>query len=218
MKTLFPVVFAIMLISVMLCHAAGLIGVHSTGQSISYGVGDDGSLKKGASVSAATRFTDNLNGTITDTLTGLVWLKDANCLEPAGGIYKGSESTVAPGSLSWEDAITWSNRLSHIYYTGFIAGLDTGICGLNDGSVPGDWRLPNINELESLFDAGRSNPSLPSNIPFSNIKASDKYWSSTTYSKDTVRAWNINMSGGFVSSDNKSNQDYFYVMAVRDAK
>ena len=30
--------------------------------------------------------------------------------------------------------------------------LENGSCGLSDGSVAGDWRLPNIRELHSLFD------------------------------------------------------------------
>ena len=29
--------------------------------------------------SPATRFTDNRNGTVTDRLTGLIWLKHTNC-------------------------------------------------------------------------------------------------------------------------------------------
>ncbi len=29
----------------------------------------------------APRFTDNMNGTVVDNLTGLVWLKNADCLE-----------------------------------------------------------------------------------------------------------------------------------------
>ncbi len=52
----------------------------ATGQRVSYAAGDDASASKGTSWSAATRFTDNQDGTVTDTLTGLIWLKDAGCL------------------------------------------------------------------------------------------------------------------------------------------
>jgi len=47
--------------------------VPSTGQQISYVPGDDASLHKGV-VWPETRFSDNQNGTVTDHLTGLVWL------------------------------------------------------------------------------------------------------------------------------------------------
>ncbi len=40
------------------------------------------------------------------------------------------------------------------------------------------WRLPNINELESLVDASQANPALPPDHQFENIN--EAYWSSTT--------------------------------------
>ena len=47
--------------------------VAKTGQTTSTMPGDDGALQKGVSVSS--RFKDNGNGTVTDGLTGLIWLK-----------------------------------------------------------------------------------------------------------------------------------------------
>ena len=41
------------------------------------GTGQDGAHLKGV-VWPAPRFTDNNNGTVTDNLTSLIWLKDAN--------------------------------------------------------------------------------------------------------------------------------------------
>ncbi len=41
-----------------------------------------------------------------------------------------------------------------------------------------EWRLPNINELESLVDASAHSPALPSGHPFTGLE--DGYWSSTT--------------------------------------
>src|ERR1700675_1460495 len=59
--------------------------VAQTGQTLSWdGSGlnrDDGGLKAGVAWPNP-RFTDNKNGTITDNLTKLIWLKNANC---AGG-------------------------------------------------------------------------------------------------------------------------------------
>ena len=52
--------------------------VPRTGQTTTYAAGDDGSFQKGVELPTP-RFTDNGNGTITDNLTGLIWLKNANC-------------------------------------------------------------------------------------------------------------------------------------------
>ena len=61
--------------------------VPKTGQVICWDVGNiipcantgqDGELQKGVALPTP-RFTDNSNGTITDRLTGLIWLKNANC-------------------------------------------------------------------------------------------------------------------------------------------
>jgi hypothetical protein len=111
--------------------------VPKTGQTMSVAPGDDGDLQKGVSLPDP-RFTDNGNGTITDNFTGLIWLKNANCF----------------GSQIWANALTSANNLAN------------GQCSLTDGSVAGDWRLPNVRELESLVDFGQFNPSLPLGHPF----------------------------------------------------
>ena len=49
-----------------------------TGQVTSYASGDDFSSLIGVTW-PGTRFTDNVNGTVTDHLTGLIWLKNADC-------------------------------------------------------------------------------------------------------------------------------------------
>ena len=68
------------------------------------------------------RYVDCLNGTVTDTVSGLVWLQDVLCLYDLHGV---------------EDWRTSSER---------AAALGDGECGLTDGSQPGDWRLPTIEE------------------------------------------------------------------------
>ncbi|MBI4766085.1 MAG: DUF1566 domain-containing protein [Deltaproteobacteria bacterium] len=50
--------------------------------------------------------------------------------------------------------------------------------GLNQDRKKIPWRLPNINELESLVDAGRHSPALPQGHPFLEVR--EEYWSSTT--------------------------------------
>jgi hypothetical protein len=155
-----------------------LVGLGATGQSISYAAGDDGALKKGSAWPAA-RFTDNADGTVTDGLTGLIWLKNAACFAPA----------------VWATALTEVNQLA------------SGACGLTDNSKAGDWRLPNLNELESMVDVSRSNPALPAGNPFTNV-ATDDYWSSTSYFGGTLgspTAWVIRMSDGRYINDSAGN-------------
>ena len=48
-----------------------------------------------------------------------------------------------------------------------------------DGSAPGDWRLSNIKELQSLIDYGHADPALSEGHPFSDVQPTC-YWSSTS--------------------------------------
>jgi hypothetical protein len=138
-----------------------------TGQTTTYAMGDDASMQKGVAW-PATRFTDNLNGTVTDHLTGLVWLRDADC----------------KGATDWPTAITNANQLA------------SGQCGLSDGSAAGQWRMPNANELESLVDVSQFGPSVSAGHPFSNINLLNAYWSSTTYAALNLNAMAIRFSDG----------------------
>ena len=150
-----------------------------TGQQSSYGGSDDGTLQKGV-VWPTPRFTDNGNGTITDQLTALVWLKDANCF----------------GLLSWTAALTVTTNL-----TG-------GACGLTDGSIAGAWRLPNRKELKSLINWQQSaNSAWLNSMGFTNVLA-DYYWSSSTVANNPPAAWKQNLLNGYMSSDGKLNKAY----------
>jgi hypothetical protein len=162
------------------CNACNPLVVPKTGQTTSYAIGDDGDLQKGVAWPNP-RFTDNLDGTVTDNLTGLIWLKNANCF----------------GEKSWDQALSDSN------------GLADGQCGLSDGSNTGDWRLPNHKELFSLVDADNWTPALPSGHPFTNVQ-SLTYWSSTTFAVSTYMAWCMYMDVGYVGYNGKSNDDYVW--------
>jgi len=75
-----------------------------------------------------------------------------------------------------------------------------------------DWRLSNINELESLVNQGESSPATWLNGQgFSSVQ-SDGYWSSSTGSDGTSYAWYVNMSSGVVSDSNKSVSGYVWVI------
>lgn len=151
-----------------------LVNLARTGQSTSYVSGDDGDVQKGVTITGS-RFVDNHDGTILDTLTGLLWLKDAGCLVAS----------------NWTAALTAVNQLA------------TGHCGLSDGSLAGQWKLPNSGELESLIDVSQSNPAISSGHPFANV--SGAYWTSTTYRGVTTNAWVIRFTDGRYINDSNAN-------------
>jgi hypothetical protein len=161
------------------------------------GTGQDGDKLTGTAWPNP-RFMDNNNGTVTDNLTGLVWLKNAACTGTVGGI--------AGGPMPWANAIIYSNSLA------------TGKCGLTDGSSAGQWRLPNREELKSLVNMAYANPAAWLNSQgFTSVQTngfSGYYWSSSTVAYDTGRAWYVGMAnGGYVTDWAKT--DYIYVLPVR---
>jgi hypothetical protein len=137
---------------------------------------------------------------VTDNMTGLIWLKDANCPN---------------GTKTWPDAISYTNGL----YDGCpdCGGTDND-CGLSDGSISGDWRLPNRKELESLIHLGFYNPCVPNTAgtakrsesdPFTGVQ-SYYYWSATSYASNTGAAWIVLMQYGQVEADYKTSSVYVW--------
>ncbi len=150
-----------------------------TGQTTQYAAGDDGALQKGVA-SPSPRFTEP---SVKDNLTGLIWLKNANCFSTR----------------------TWAQALSD------AAGLkgDNTMCGLNDSSTAGQWRLPNLRELQSLIDLQNVSPALPTGHPFTGVQTST-YWSATTYADDTTSAWYMALAAGNVSLGGKTTPCYVW--------
>ncbi len=147
------------------------------------GTGEDGELQAGVAWPTP-RFTDNGDGTVTDNLTGLIWLRDANC--PAG-------------SMNWQAALDWvtSFNSTAIACTDYAAMTFT------------DWRLPNIKEFGSLIDYSQQSPPLPAGHPFVAIPAASRYWSSTTESVPTF-AWQQSMGFGGNGIDQKSESHFVW--------
>jgi hypothetical protein len=65
------------------------------------------------------------------------------------------------------------------------------------------WRAPTKDELATLIDPDRNDPSLPEGHPFSNIR-SDIFWSSTPHASDDILAYYVSFFTGKVISDQKS--------------
>ena len=138
------------------------------------------------------RFTDNGDGTVTDNLTGLIWLRNANCFGER---------------RDWSAALSACN------------GLASGSCGLTDGSSAGDWRLPSVKELHTLIHWGFSDPAVPNTAgtgkwsegdPFTGVQSSyywsrDKYGDSLAYGREAQR---VDM--GYVGYDDATKPGYVW--------
>jgi Protein of unknown function (DUF1566) len=189
-----PLVF-LMILSAMVY--AGEINLPKTGQTTCYnssgsfidctGTGQDGDVQAGIEWPSP-RFEDNGDGTITDHLTGLVWLQNASCF---------------PG-MNWSDALSASNNLS------------SGTCGLTDGSVAGNWRLPNVIELESLVNYGVMRPyGWLNSQGFIDVRGANMYyWSGTTDANDSRYSWAVYYYKGIVFRNYKTSESHIWPVHV----
>jgi len=102
---------------------------------------------------------------------------------------------LTQGPVSWEEALE-------------------AVAGLNRKDPGSNWRLPNINELESLVDCSMHGPALPAGHPFTD--AGEVCWSSTTSMFEPDWAWALYLNKGAVGVGRKSYAR-FSVWAVCDA-
>lgn len=103
----------------------------------------------------------------------------------------------APDSTgrSWSDAVSYAYNLT-------LGGYS-------------DWRLPNVNELESLMNAGQINSAEWLNEQGFIDMQIVEYWSSSGY--DSSNAWYIFTGTGTVGDESRG-EDSFCALAVRDGE
>lgn len=156
--------------------------------------GQDGELQKGVAWPNP-RFVANSDTTITDNLTGLVWAANGNLMQTRDPHWKQVQTFV--GAVIWQHALDYVAKLNAEKYLGH-----------------NDWRLPNFKEIESLVNNAQTNTAEWLNSQgFSNVRASDFYWSSTSYTNDAAKAWAVDMVWGNMKFLDKTR--YFYVWPVR---
>jgi hypothetical protein len=149
------------------------IPLAQTGQTAVVAAGDDGDYQLGVAIPSP-RFTDAGDAAV-DNLTGLMWLKDLNCIATNYPEIDQDE-LIGNGAVSWQHALD------------FIAGINAGTYPKCSAGHT-DWRLPNIHELMSLLDYSGDGPNplffLPADNLFFNVPSPDGlpltyYWSSTS--------------------------------------
>jgi hypothetical protein len=174
----------------------GAVQLMATGFWVAYQAGDDGSVQAGVGLTSA-RFIDNGDGTLTDSMTGLVWLKRADAIQ-----------------LPWAQAVAAVNALAD------------GQCGLTDHSTPGQWRMPNRHEMESLADRMQANHADWFNFTFlladgtllqppifTQFQGGQYYWTSTTDAAAPSEAWAVWSCDFGVYDQDKGHT--CYTLAVR---
>jgi hypothetical protein len=113
-------------------------------------------------------------------------LSETGVLDSLTGLTWNTEANIGRAAGTWNEA---------------LAAVDSYAI---ESNLP--WRMPTINELESLVDASVHSPALPREHPFSDIQQS--YWSSTTSSYETDWAYVLYLEKGAVGVGYKKKSDF----------
>lgn len=150
----------------------------------------------GSACATDPRFVDHGDGTVTDTLTGLLWEKktDDATLHDKDELYAWSASgTAADGSA----------------FVGFLATLNQpGSCF----AAECDWRLPTLAEIQSIADATFPNCGGPCVDPAFGPTTPFPSWSAQS-APDPSFAWSVTSVGAELATTAKTVA--YAVRAVR---
>jgi hypothetical protein len=186
-----------------------LIDLARTGQTTSYEAGDDGDLQAGVAWPDP-RFEDLGDGTARDMLTGLVWLQDANCAASSGF---DQDEFWGDGKVYWLTAFAFIEELN-------AGTLNSAACGYNGDHD--DWRLANVNEMQSLVNFEYANVfdwlEAPG-IGFVNVGGSIAYFNYHT-STTTIEnwSWRVQTNGKTGMGSKTSTGHTAFVWPVREGQ
>ncbi|MEI6026053.1 MAG: DUF1566 domain-containing protein [Betaproteobacteria bacterium] len=90
------------------------------------------------------------------------------------------------------------------------SGAVAGVSSINAGALGGysDWRLPNRGELDALANRNYAKPALDPKVKEAiadPTAASVVYWSSSAWTRDTARAWVVDLAYGDISPKLKTD-------------
>jgi len=134
---------------------------------------------------------------------GVPWPQPRFLSNKAGTLDRLTGLIWYTGAVAGGKAVSWSKALAAV-----------SACAKKTGQP---WRLPTINELESLVDASVHSPALPSDHPFVDLQ--DGYWSSTTSSFEPTWSYVLYLNKGAVGVGFKKNSDFavWPVMSMEQA-
>lgn len=158
------------------------------------------------------RFTDNGDNSVTDRLTGLAWLKTANCIASKYPSFDDGEQYPHGGCsiTNWpgDGNIIWPQ------VNEFITMLNSGAFPQCD-TFHSDWRLPTKDELESLIDERFWLPPISDasgtiqwseGNPFNDVllTTSQSHFTSTPriHYVPTESNWSVQMASGVLGQNN----------------
>ncbi len=161
-------------------NTGGGIGPHPKTQTLSAGGTSRFHARyvRGAPPTTGHNYLNNLDGTVTDLDTGLMWAQTPS------------------GALTWTGALNYAENLT-------LAGY-------------ADWRMPNVNELQSLVDLTRAVATTattaagavaPVNRTLFPGAAATSYWTSTAVRAPTItQAWVVEFGVNTISNPTRNYQ------------
>jgi hypothetical protein len=137
----------------------------------------------------ADRYRDNGDGTITDTKTGLQWLRFM-----LGQTWTGSAPSGEGQRYKWQEITSAAQSFNQ---AGGFANYT-------------DWQVPSIDELKSIVEMGKKPSINHSAFP---LTPASLFWTATSADNNNNAAWSVYFYGG--SSYWYGKGSYYYVRLVR---
>ncbi|MBI4741105.1 MAG: DUF1566 domain-containing protein [Betaproteobacteria bacterium] len=132
-------------------------------------------------------FTDNGDGTVTDSTTGLMWMR-------------------CTMRQTWNGTTCINAAQTNMFTWGQAKALTSNFAGHSD------WRLPKVRELQSIVDyAVTTAPTINGSV--FPATPQDTFWSASPYALDPSQAWQLDFTYGVILAF--SPLDYSEVRLVR---